>query len=73
MNHPEYRQIIVFDDSVFEVGDTVAITTIRGEEYTGDVTDIKEDHFAIQLFNGYLISFYDEVVNIELMEPQVEE
>ena len=66
MNYPEHRDIIVFDDSVFEVGDTVKITTLEDKEYAGTITNISVDHFAIQLFNSYVLYFYDQIKNMEL-------
>ena len=54
MNYPEHRDIIVFDDSVFEVGDTVKITTIT------------KDHFFIENDDSETPYFYDQIKNMEL-------
>lgn len=66
MNYPEHRDIIVFDDSVFEVGDTVKITTLEDKEYAGTITSITKDHFFIENDDSETPYFYDQIKNMEL-------
>ena len=66
MNYPEHRDIIVFDDSVFEVGDTVKITTLEDKEYAGTITKITKDHFFIENDDSEIPYFYDQIKNMEL-------
>lgn len=66
MNYPEHRDIIVFDDSVFEVGDTVKITTLEDKEYAGTITKITKDHFFIENDDSEAPYFYDQIKNMEL-------
>lgn len=66
MNYPEHRDVIVFDDSVFEVGDTVKITDIYDYEDAGTIAKIKKDHFFIQTDDGVMIYYYDIIKNMEL-------
>ena len=66
MNYPEHRDIIVFDDSVFEVGDTVKITTLEDKEYAGTITKITKDHFFTENDDSETPYFYDQIKNMEL-------
>ena len=66
MNYPEHRDIIVFDDSVFEIGDTVKITTLEDKEYAGTITKITKDHFFIENDDSETLYFYDQIKNMEL-------
>ena len=66
MNHPEFRPVIVFDDTVIEVGDTVEIATSKEMKYRGLVMEIKRDHFTIENGKGVLLFFYDQVEHMEL-------
>ena len=59
MNHPEFRPVIVFDDTVFEIGDTVEIATTKEMKYQGLVMEIKRDHFTIENGKGVMLFFYD--------------
>lgn len=68
MNHPEFRPVIVFDDTVFEVGDTIEITTTKELKYKGLVMEIKRDHFLIENGKGVLLFFYDQVEHMKLTD-----
>lgn len=68
MNHPEFRPVIVFDDTVIEVGDTVEIATTKEMKYQGLVMEIKRDHFTIENGKGVLLFFYDQVEHMELTD-----
>ena len=68
MNHPEFRPVIVFDDTVFVVGDTIEITTTKELKYKGLVMEIKRDHFLIENGKGVLLFFYDQVEHMKLTD-----
>ena len=66
MIHPEFRPVIVFDDTVIKVGDTVEIATTKEMKYQGLVMDIKINHFLIENEKGVTLFFYDQVEHMEL-------
>ena len=60
MIYPEHRDIIVFDDSVFEIGDIVRIALrIQGigqpeEQFiTGRITNIDNEGFSVDVSEQY--------------------
>lgn len=66
MNHPEFRPVIVFDDTVFEVGDTIEITTTKELKYKGLVMEIKREHFMVKNGKEVILFFYNHVTHMEL-------
>lgn len=68
MNYPEFRPVIIFDDTYFEVGDPVKVVAISGREQKGLITEILKEYFSIRKGSEEPIFFYDQITHIELTD-----
>lgn len=68
MNHPEFRPIIVLDDTAFEIADSVKVTTVRGNTYIGLISYISEKYFNVKGCSAEHVIFYEQVASMELIQ-----
>lgn len=70
MNHPEHREVIVFDDNVFEVEDIVEVTLeTQMEPEVGRIMEIMRDGLNLDTSKRYhrssVFCQYQEIANIK--------
>lgn len=68
MNHPEFRPVIIFDDTSFEVGDPIKVVTTKGREQKGLLTEILKEYFSVRKGSEEPIFFYDQIAHMELTD-----
>lgn len=68
MNHPEFKPTIIFDNTVFEVGNPIKIVTVCGSEFCGLLVKIEKDYIDIRKNDDIGIYFYDQISHMELAD-----
>ena len=72
MSCPEHKQIIIFKDDVFELGNIVEVTTkYTNEAIKGRICDISNQSFTLDTSKRYRASYYRvegaDVTNIDFV------